>query len=218
MILYLKKSGLKSYGYSVGIEETKMSYKVKRKSAVQCRNDYNDRIALTKSTFEWFYAVVITVLIAGFVFSFVFRICFIAEKNKEAVGLMLSADTSRPITGDNIVVSNNGKQYIAKMIADEGQKIIADSKNSEFSVDFVQIKYISQSTVEELEKLCDGNMSVPDGYAVVLTYLDYSENNHLTAQLIKTGQISGKIHSVLYPIVYFGKSVNAVRELNIFAE
>ncbi|MDD6489132.1 MAG: hypothetical protein PUG48_04885 [Clostridia bacterium] len=184
-----------------------MQYNQKHKSALHKYIDADDNTAITRTTFEWFYFVIIVVLISGFVFSFVFRISEISLRENEKISVLVSSFGYRACTGDEVVVRNKNTGYKAHIIAVGGQTIT--TYGYDFAVDGVLPENIHQAN--GVSELCGNKMKIPDGYVLTASD-DLSGNGTYTAELIKEDNIYGKIHSVIYPIKYFNKSVDDVRE------
>lgn len=184
-----------------------MQYNQKHKSALRKYNDADDNTAITRTAFEWLYFVIIVVLIAGFVFSFVFRISEISLKDNKKVSVLVSSLGYRACSGDEVVIRNNNIRYKAQVIAVGGQTVTTN-ENSDIALDGVLMKNIHPNGLGEL---CGSKMKIPDGYVLAASD-DLSGNGTYRAELVSENNIYGKINSVVYPIRYFNKSVDDVRE------
>ena len=185
-----------------------MQYNQKHKSAFRKYNDADDNTAITRTVFEWLYFVIIVVLIAGFVFSFVFRISEIHLKDDKTVSVLISSLGYRACSGDEVAVQNNNIRYKAQVIAVGGQTLTTN-ENCDIALDGVLMKNIPQAS--GLDELCGSKMKIPDGYVLTASD-DLSGNGTYKAELVTENNICGKINSVVYPIKYFNKSVDDVRE------
>lgn len=185
-----------------------MQHHRKHKSALREYNDADDNTAIIRTTFEWLYFVIVVVLIAGFVFSFVFRISEISLKENEKISVLISSLGYSVCTGDEVAVQNKNIRYKAQVIAVGGQYITTDGDN-DFAVDGVLMKNIHKAN--GLSELCGSKMKIPDGYVLTASD-DLSGNGTYIAELVSEDNIYGKINSIVYPIKYFNKSVDDVRE------
>ena len=190
-----------------------MLYNKKYKSSVQIRNDCNDRFAITKTVFEWIRVVIAAIIISVFVFSFIFRISEIvidSDNKKISLSILLSSYGYYPDIGDDIAVNTENGICIAKVLAQEGQSIIAYTESSEFALDYVLVDSKIYPDAEEFEKIYGSIITVPDDCIMVI-YNDCCTVKSRKTEIICTENIVGKVNSVLYPIEYLGKDIDAVK-------
>lgn len=188
-----------------------MPFNKKHTTAIQYLNDCSDRIAVTKTVFEWF-RVVFAVAAAGIIFfSSVYRIpeiCVISADNTEKfVNVLVSVYGYSPENGDNVAVMCEKKTYSATVLAQSGQYISVNTRNDEIAVDYVLSDKKLYPSAEELEKAFGRNTTVPNGCVLV----KYNDNKSEKLGIVSEENIIGKINTVLYPVEYFGKSVEDIK-------
>ncbi len=178
------------------------------KNIVQYVNDTNDNFALTKTVFEWFRTVFVTFAILTIIFSFIFRVTEVSifTENKEiSVTVLALSNGYRPNIGDNVVVYNKNGNYIAVVLAYDGQVVTANSKNNEISVDFVVCDSRLFPNANLFEEKYGDFVTVPEGK--VLVKCDGKNNT----EIISLKDIAGKVNSVIYPINYLGKNISDIK-------
>lgn len=185
-----------------------MKHSRKHRSSQRFNNDLNDKTDIIKSIFEWFGFVIIVVTLAGLVFSFVFRISEVNLKDDENVSVIVSSIGYSAGFGDEVAVRNDNSVYTAYVIALSGQNVTTYD-NYDIAVDGVLMKNIHQ--VKSIRELCGNKMKIPDGYVLILS--DNSDKSKkYKAELVSEDSIFGKVYTIVYPIKYFGKTVNNVRK------
>lgn len=185
-----------------------MHHHQKHKSALCKQNDSDDNTAIIRTTFEWLYFVIIVIILAGFIFSFVFRISEISLNDNKKISVLISSLGYSACSGDEVAVQNKNIRYKAQVIAVGGQTITTDGDNA-FAVDGVLVRNIHN--ISGLSELCGNKMKIPDGYVLTASD-DLSGNGTYKAELVAENNICGKINSVVYPVKYFNKSVDDVRK------
>lgn len=183
----------------------------KHKTAVQCRNDCNDRVAVTKTVFEWFHIVFVSVAIVVFVFSFVYGISEVSvvssDNEKISLYVLISKYGYSLKNGDNIVVSCENENYSAIVLAQSGQCIVADKTKDEIILDGKSIDEKVYPSAEDFEKSFGTILTLPDN-CVMVGYNDEKSNNF---EIITVERIIGKAKVVVYPFEYRGESPDDVK-------
>lgn len=191
-----------------------MLYKRKLISSVQFRNDYNDCTAITKTVFEWIRVVFAAIIIFVLVFSFIFRISEVlvidSNNKKFSVNLLLSSYGYYPCIGDSVAVDTKNGICTATLLAYEGQSIITYTENSEIALDYVLVNDKTYPDAKELEKIYGRIITIPDNCVMVI-YDDCCSEKLCGTEIIRTDNIIGKVDSIVYPIEYLGKGIDAVK-------
>ncbi len=185
-------------------------------SKLRRTKQYNDSVradgrALTKSSFEFLYGVILLVLAAVAVFSSFFRVVSYTKKSgntTKSYSVVTVSYNYVPHSGDIVCVDVGTSFSDAKVIAGENEKILMGTGKSD-AVNCVQYNGARYFSYEELEEAI-GGLDVPKDYVLLSSNIDPSGDLRI-GELIPKERVAGKVGFILYPFSMFGRTADYLK-------
>ena len=188
-----------------------MKYRKLRRTERYIDDARSDGLALTKSSFEFMYGVILLVLAIAVIFTTFFRIVSYTKmvgSIKKSYSVVTVSYNYTPRSGDIVCVDVGDSYSDAKVIAGEKDKILMGTGKSD-AVNCIQYNGARYFSYEELEEAI-GELNVPKGYVLLSGDLDPSGELRI-GELIPKERVSGKVGFIIYPFSMFGRTADYLK-------
>ncbi len=188
--------------------------KKKESRAWQKKCDAADSRKILRTSFQWLYAVILTLFGAVFLFTAVFRVSSFTvrtDSREVKASVLVSYIGYSPTIGDHVTVVSRYSNFIGQVAACQGDVIaIGTDKNSLADcITYKNQNFFSSGDIKQYLK----DLKIPKGYVLVVDMIP--ENGYFRiGELIREDQVVGRAECFVYPFDMLGKPISKITEVN----